>query len=73
MQGQELVDVLKQVNQSLAAKSEVFSLQSIYFQALPKSKQEEDALKGLTAFEYVNLCRYYEAEAYPIDFAIKQI
>ena len=26
------------------------------------------ALKGLTAFEYVNLCRYYEAEAYLIDF-----
>ena len=73
LKGTELLECIQKLDKGLSEKAENYSLEKIYLEALPEMKRSSDQLKGLTCFEFVNLCRYYESEAYPIDFSIKNL
>lgn len=44
-----------------------YSIEEIYLSALPGKVERQ----GLTAYEYVNMCVYYETEAFPVEFQLK--
>ena len=50
---------------------EIFRLEQVYQDAMDKVLGKDWDKENLSAFEFVNMCIYYNSESYPTDFAIK--
>lgn len=69
--GNDLQLILERLHTKIAQerkKEAGYCIDDIYSSVLPAQLNK----KGLTAFEFINMCRYYDSEAFPICFILRK-